>query len=60
MLRDLQAFLKQHKDDATVEELMFEEFGCGYDPRPAQSVRDWLGELAKALKKPVPTEAEES
>lgn len=56
--QDLTAFLKRHKDDAEVDAFLFDEFGCGYDPRPDQSVRDWLTELAAALKRRRPAKEE--
>ena len=48
----LKALLKATKDDTALDELVFEEFGCGYDPRPDHSLREWLIELADALKPP--------
>ncbi len=58
--QDLKAFLKRHKQDADLDEMVFEEFGCGYDPRPEQSVRDWLVDVAAALKPPRKPQAAES
>ncbi len=50
--QDIRVFLKNNKNDDELNELLFEEFGCGYDPRPEQSTRDWLAEVAAALKPP--------
>lgn len=50
--RDLKAFLKNTKDDNELCEIVFEEFGCCYDPRPQQGLRAWLIELATELKPP--------
>ncbi len=49
---DLRSFLQTTKSDDELCELVFEEFGCGYDPRPEQGVREWLGDIATALKPP--------
>lgn len=49
---DLKQFLKEKKNDSELCEVVFDEFGCCYDPRPQQEVRAWLTELAAALKPP--------
>ncbi len=49
---ELKAFLKDTRDDDSLHELVYEEFGCGYDPRPECSVREWLTQLADTLKPP--------
>lgn len=49
---ELKSFLKDKKRDDELCEIVFEEFGCSYDPRPQQTVRAWLTELAAELKPP--------
>jgi len=49
---ELKSLLKNTKDDGTLDELVYEEFGCGFDPRPEHSVREWLVLLADELKPP--------
>lgn len=49
---DLKDFLKEKKNDDELHEIVFEDFGCCYDPRPQQTPREWLTELAAALKPP--------
>lgn len=49
---ELKALLRDTKDDNALDDMVFEEFGCGYDPRPEHSVRDWLTQLSEILKPP--------
>ena len=49
---ELKKLLKTTRDDQALEDMVYEEFGCGYDPRPEHSLREWLTELGESLKPP--------
>ena len=49
---ELKELIRDNKDDRSLEDMVYEQFGCGYDPRPGHSVREWLKQVAELLKPP--------
>jgi hypothetical protein len=47
---ELGAFLGRDLDDAQLAHILFKELSVGYDPRPQQTLRAWLGRVLQLLR----------
>jgi hypothetical protein len=47
---ELERFLTKDLEDAQLEQVLFKELSVGYDPRPQQTPRAWLGRVLQLLR----------